>query len=149
MLNPCMVYSKVGLHLTQDSEQCRLVPYQDSKGVWTDGWGNTHGVIPNQRITQSKADAQLISNVQEAVNAVNRYVNVSLTQNQFDALVDLVFNIGVHAFFTSTLLVDINASKFYEASQQILLWDKSGGVRLAGLDHRRIAEEFLFNTPQA
>jgi lysozyme len=149
MITPPMSYGKNGLHLTQDSEQCQLMPYQDSKGVWTDGWGNTHGVIPHQAITQEKADAQLLSNVQDAVDAVNRYVTVSLTQNQFDALVDLVFNIGVHAFFTSTLLKLLNAGKTHEAGEQILVWDKCGGVRLAGLDHRRIAEQFLFNSPEA
>lgn len=35
-----------GLKLIADYEGCRLQPYQCSAGVWTDGIGNTSGVVP-------------------------------------------------------------------------------------------------------
>lgn len=150
MQSPLMVYSKTGQHLSQSFEQCRLVPYQDSKGVWTDGWGNTHGVVPHgPAISQDKADAQFLSNVQAAVDAVNRYTTVHLTQNEFDALVDLVFNIGSGNFYTSTLLKKLNANDMQGAGAEFEKWDMCDGVHLPGLLKRRIVEEFLFNTPGA
>jgi lysozyme len=142
-----MVYSKTGQHLTQSFEQCRLVPYLDSKGVPTDGWGNTHGVVMGVAITQEKADAQFVSNMAEAVGAVNRYVKVALSQNEFDSLVDLVFNIGSGNFYTSTLLKKLNAGDKHGASMEFEKWDMCGGVHNAGLLKRRILDEFLFNTP--
>lgn len=148
MQTPAMVYSRTGQHLTQSFEQCRLIPYQDSKGVWTDGWGNTHGVIPNgPAITQDKADAQFLSNMGQAVDAVNRYTTVKLSQNEFDSLVDLVFNIGSGNFYTSTLLKKLNAGDKAGASMEFEKWDMCAGVHLAGLLKRRILDEFLFNTP--
>ncbi len=147
MQTPPMVYSKTGQHLTQSFEQCRLVPYLDSKGVATDGWGNTHGVIMGVAITQDKADSQFLSNIQGAVDAVNRYTTVQLSQNEFDSLVDLVFNIGSGNFYTSTLLKKLNAGDKHGASMEMEKWDMSGGVHLPGLLKRRIVEEFLFNTP--
>ena len=52
-----------GLKLIADYEGCRLQPYQCSAGVWTDGIGNTSGVIPGKTITERQAAEGLISNV--------------------------------------------------------------------------------------
>lgn len=143
-MNPTMDYSHNGELLTQDFEKCRLVPYQDSKGVWTDGWGNTHGVVPGRAITQEKADADLRSNIESAVYAVNHYVAIHLRQNEFDALVDFVFNVGIGNFSTSTLLRKLNRGDLVGAANEFERWDMSGGKHLAGLMRRRKAEEAMF-----
>lgn len=137
-----MKYS--GAWLTKQFEQCRLTPYQDSAGVWTDGWGNTHGVVPGVSITQEKADADLDRNLSTAIAAVNLYVTILLTQEEFDACVDLVFNIGTGAFAHSTLLRKLNAMDIDGAADQFLVWDMAGGKHLAGLLRRRKAEKDLF-----
>lgn len=144
-----MQYSRDGLHLTESFEQCRLMPYRDSAGIWTNGWGNTHGVVPGQAITQEKADADLLANVQNAVNAVNRLVTGTVTQHQFDALVDFTFNAGEGNFASSTLLRDINAGRMRLAAMEFQRWDMAGGAHLAGLARRRAAETALFNTPDS
>ena len=36
-----MTYSKTGTALTEQFESCRLVAYQDIRGIWTCGWGHT------------------------------------------------------------------------------------------------------------
>lgn len=77
---------------------------------------------------------------------VNRVVNVPLTQNQFDALVSLAYNIGPHAFEASTLLKKLNVGDYYAAAEQFLRWDKSKGQILKGLVKRRAAEKKLFLT---
>jgi lysozyme len=140
-----MQYSRDGLHLTQGFETCALMPYWDEQGkVWTDGWGNTHGVVPGRPITQFKADADLLVNVQSAVDAVNRLVKVPLTQHQFDALVDFCFNVGAGNLEKSTLLRLLNAGDYDAADKQFALWDMAGGVHLLGLRRRRAAESALF-----
>ena len=139
-----MHYSKEGIALTEQFEQCRLMPYQDDGGVWTDGWGNTHDVVPGVEITQEKADADLLRNVQSAVDAVNRYVEVELTQHQFDALVDFTFNCGENAFKNSTLLRKLNVGDYDGACDEIDRWDKIKGRPSRGLHRRRDAEQEEF-----
>ena len=141
-----MAYSKNGLSLTKDFEQCRLLPYLDGGGVWTNGWGNTHHVLPGIAITQEKADADLLANVQDAVDAVNDYVTVPLKQSQFDALVDLTFNIGAGAFKRSTLLKMLNAGDYEGAHKQFDRWNMDNGKIINGLQRRRDAEQSLWES---
>jgi lysozyme len=143
-----LTYSREGLHLTEQFEGCRLQAYQDIKGVWTIGYGHTRGVYLGQTITQAQAEAFLLEDVQVAVAAVNCLVTVQLTQHEFDALVDFVFNIGETAFATSTLLRRLNVRNFAAAAGEFERWDMCGGQHVAGLLRRRLAEkaEFLSET---
>lgn len=95
-------------------------------------------------ITVKKATILLQSDVAGAVSAVNKLVTVPLNQNQFDALVSLVFNIGAGAFSTSTLLKVINAKQFKKAPAAFRMWDKTGGKFSPGLLNRRQSEIRLF-----
>jgi lysozyme len=133
-------YSEEGLRLTELFEGDVLKAYQDQGGVWTIGYGHTKDVHPGQTITQEQAEALLAGDVQAAVDCVNDAVTVRLTQRQFDALVDFVFNVGEGNFRRSTLLRKINAGNFPEAVTQFKLWDHCGGVVNAGLLRRRRAE---------
>ena len=96
-----MKYSKAGLALTESFEGCRLQAYQDSKGVWTIGYGHTAGVHSGMTGTQDLANQWLAQDVQWAESAVNANVHVALTQPEFDALVDFVFNAGSGNFRAS------------------------------------------------
>lgn len=139
-----MSYGKDGMDLTEGFEQCRLMPYRDSKGVPTDGWGNTHRVVMGVAITQEKADSDLLANVQDCVDCVNDNVTVPLSQDEFDALVDFCFNCGCGAFKGSTLLRVLNTGDYQGAEEQIAVWNKCAGVVLQGLINRRTAEQALF-----
>jgi lysozyme len=140
-----MTYGKNGMALTESFEKCRLEPYKDSGGVWTNGWGNTHHVTPGLIITQDQADSDLLANVQDAVDCVNDSVTIGLTQDQFDATVDLVFNIGCGAFKSSTFLHKLNAGDLHGAADQFAVWNRIKGLPSRGLDNRRAAEDDLFN----
>jgi lysozyme len=142
-----MIYSKTGLNLTESFEGVRLSAYQDSVGVWTIGYGHTLGVLPGDTCTQDQAEAWLLQDVQAAEDAVNDLVFVPLTQPEFDALVDFVFNLGRHNFAGSTMLKLINAGKMDEAASEFTKWDRAGGVEVAGLLRRRQAEKDLFTGP--
>jgi lysozyme len=124
-----------------------LTAYQDVVGVWTNGWGNTHNVEPGSTITLAQAESDFLSNTSGAVYVVNKVVNVVLNQNQFDALVDFVFNLGSANFQSSTLLRELNAGNYSAAALEFPKWNHAGGVVVAGLTTRRLAEQALFNTP--
>lgn len=140
-----LAYSGKGLALTEQFEGLRLAAYQDSVGVWTIGYGHTGAdVHPGLTITQQQASTLLLKDVASAVADVNRLVTVPLTQNQFDALVDFVFNAGGGSFSTSTLLRDLNAGNYAAAAAQFPRWVHAGNQILPGLVARRKAEQTLF-----
>lgn len=142
-----LTYGQNGLSLTQSFEGLRLTAYQDQGGVWTIGYGHTGpDVQPGLTVSEDQATELLMKDAANAVGAVNRLVTVPLTQNQFDALVDFVFNVGAANFDSSTLLRELNASNFDAAAAEFQKWDHVHGVVVAGLLNRRLAEAKLFQT---
>jgi lysozyme len=140
-----LTYSGKGLCLTEQFEGCRLTAYQDQVGVWTIGYGHTGpDVTPQLTITQDQAQTLLAHDVGNAAACVNRVVAIELTQDEFDALVDFVFNLGTGAFTGSTLLRDLNAGNITAAAAQFDEWDHAGGAVVAGLLRRRQAETAMF-----
>ena len=134
-----------GKDLLKFFEGCELVAYQDSVGVWTIGYGHTKGVTPGMTITQEEAEQMLESELAEYEGYVEKYVTVPLTQNQFDALVVWVYNLGPTNFRNSTLLKKLNEGDYTAAGTEIKRWNKAGGKVLKGLVKRREAEAELFN----
>ncbi|NTX17970.1 lysozyme [Burkholderia cepacia] len=117
---------------------------------WTIGYGHTGPEVRYGLVwTQAQAEAALMKDVQGAVGAVNRLVKVPLSQCQFDALVDFVFNLGETRFAGSTMLRLLNAGLYEAAANEFQKWDMAGGVHVAGLLRRRQAEarEFRCEVP--
>lgn len=141
-----MKYSDKGMALTEQFEGLRLTAYKDIVGVWTNGYGNTHNVIPGSTITAEQAQRDLADNIAGSEYVVNRVVTVPLTQGQFDACVDFVFNLGSGNFQSSTLLRKLNNKDYAGASAEFLKWNHAGGVVVEGLTKRRLAEQALFNS---
>lgn len=139
-----MRYSKTGLQLTEQFEGCRLAAYQDSRGIWTIGYGHTNGVHTGMTCTPAQAEAWLSRDVSWAESEVNRLVHVPLTQGEFDGLVDFTFNCGAGNFDHSTLLRLVNENDPARAAAEFEKWDRTGGVELPGLLRRRRAEAAEF-----
>lgn len=143
-----MIYSKTGLHLTESFEGVRLTAYPDpgtGGDPWTIGYGHTGPeVCQGLTCTQEQAEAWLAQDVQKAAKAVDDLVQYELTQDEFDALVDFVFNVGIGNFRSSTMLRLLNQGDFNSAAHEFEKWDKAGGHVMAGLLRRRQAEEQLF-----
>ena len=145
-----MKTSKAGLDLIKQFESFRAAPYLCSAGVPTIGYGTT--VYPNgikvklsdQKITQQLAETFLQHHVNVIEKDVSKLVKVTLTQNQFDALVSFAYNVGLGAFGDSTLLKLLNAGDIDNASKQFERWNKAGGKVSNGLTRRRNAEKALF-----
>lgn len=151
-LMDAMNISDAGIAFIKRNEACRLAPYQDIGGVWTQGWGETGPNITGSSPawTQDQADANFLIVLQPFIACVNRLVTVAITQNQFDALCDFCYNEGCGALAGSTLLRLLNTGATVVASVQFLVWDKvhENGVRV--VDHdllvRRKEDQALFNT---
>jgi len=139
-----MQYSLKGVALTESFEGCRLASYQDSVGVWTIGYGHTHGVGSGQTCTQEQAQAWLEADMANAESAVNLYVKVVLTQGEYDSLVDFTFNLGSGNLHSSTLLKLVNENDMADAANEFAKWDRAGGMVVAGLLRRRLAEKTEF-----
>lgn len=137
-----------GEALIKSFEQFRPTAYLPTpRDVPTIGWGHTHGVRMGDTCTQPTAEAWFQQDVASAVAAVNKAVTIPLTQNQFDALVSLAFNIGDGAFSGSTLVRSLNMKEYGFAAGQFAVWNKQAGRVLPGLVTRRAAEAALFERP--
>lgn len=106
---------------TKHCEGCTLTAYWDRSG-YSIGYGY-HGpdVIEGMVWTQEEADDHLLTRIQEAAASVNQLVKVPLTQGQFDALVDFVYNEGAGSFSGSTLLRQLRAG-LYDSARQSFYW---------------------------
>lgn len=169
-----MITSDTGLKLIKAAESCVLTAYPDPASElgkacaalhlplqqytkvprWqllkadpvTIGWGTTgEGYRLGDKISQDIADSLLRVSIHFAEFTLSDYKG--LNQNQFDALVSLIYNIGSKAFRASTLAMCLRRKDFAGAADQFLKWIHAGGTELPGLVNRRKAERALFLTP--
>ena len=98
--------------------------------------------------TKEQADAWFLEDIAWVEDCVNRAVTSELSQQEFDALASLCFNIGCRAFSGSTLVKRLNAAD-YEVENEFAKWNKQSGKELAGLTKRRAAEAALFEETTA
>ena len=142
-----MQLSSKGLALLKASEGFRSRVYLDVDGLPTIGYGHRllHPESFPNGVCEAEAAQILISDIRESEQVVRGMVKVPLTQGQFDALVDFVFNLGSGRLHNSTLLADLNARRYEAAAEQILLWDHADANENAALQARRNAEFQLFS----
>ena len=158
-VNPTLLtISAAGVEEIKRSEAFRANSYYDSVGVLTIGYGTTENsfndpyewddlIYDEQPITEERATELLMMHVQNEVQTyIYSLVKVDLTQNEFDALVSFIYNVGSGNFKSSTLLRVLNKENYEEAANQFLVWNKGGGQVLAGLTKRRSQERELFLT---
>ena len=154
-----------GLH---DGEKSKtgLQPEMDSAGYWTIGWGrvlynkytgkklqgkNDFSVIESQypeflNITEQKADELLLEDIEKFEIKVKKNLAVSISQNQFDALVAHTYNTGGSDTLFS--LINKNAPESDIQNWWTTRYITAGGVQSNGLIRRRKAEYHLFSTGQ-
>jgi len=132
--------NQAGLQLIESFEGLRLTAYQDSVGVWTIGYGHTKGVKKGQTITKQQAETFLQQDLGVAEAPVNK-LGLTLTGNQFAALVSFTFNLGAGN------LKKLMSQGIAAVPDRILLFDHAGGKVLPGLTRRRKAERALYLTP--
>lgn len=140
--------SEEGLNLIKQFEGFSKTIYTCPAGYPTIGYG--HLVKPNEAesfadgISADEATDLLRQDVGIAERAVLRYVDVPLTDGQFDALVSFTFNLGGGALQRSTLRRKVNREEHDEVPAQFKRWVWAGGRKLNGLIKRRSAEAGLY-----
>ena len=146
-----MQMSQGGLdNLLKKFEGCKLKAYRCPAGILTIGYGHTSAagapeVTEGMTITQKDAENILKNDLGKYEQPVAAMVKVELEQNQFDVLVDFVYNAGVGALKSSTLLKRVNAGDFDAVPDELMKWTKGkipgkGMQVLPGLLRRRQAE---------
>lgn len=156
-----MKISQDGLAVKKYFESCKLIAYADpgsKNGLpWTIGWGHTGPEVVKGLVwTQEQADAALVKDCEKFEMIAQKEIKVPLTQGQFDAMVDILFNTGPGAkgikdgIITlksgqpSTLLRKLNAADYAGAAEEFLRWNKNDGKVMLGLCRRRAANRALF-----
>lgn len=141
-----MRISQNGLELIKEFEGFSATPYVCAGGKVTVGFGHTNTASMKMKpITKRDGEALLKQDLREAEATVERLVKVDLTQNQFDALISFVFNVGAGALAKSTLLKLLNKGNYEAVPAQLMRWNKANGKPLAGLTRRRQAEGVLWS----
>ena len=139
-----MKTSPKGIALIKEFEGLRLKAYKCPGGVWTIGYGHTAGVKSGMVITEAQAEEYLKADL----IVFERYLNglgLALNQNQFDALVSFIYNVGTGHFSSSTLLRKVRANpQDNSIMDEFLRWVYSKGRVLPGLQRRRLAEMKLY-----
>lgn len=133
-------------------EGLRLTAYPDPGSrdgtPWTIGYGHTSDefmkVHKGLKITMKQAEDALVNDLNETAAKVEQLVKVTLTDNQFGALVSFAFNVGVAAFAKSTLLKKLNAGQYGAVPTELARWNKNDGKIMSGLTNRRAAEAGLW-----
>ena len=102
-------------------------------------------------INPEQAEMLFKKDTQQVVEAVISLTPVELSQNQLDAVVSLVFNIGQANYAKSTLRTLLKAHDFNGAANEFERWIygtvNGKKTKLNGLVTRRAAERALFLTP--
>lgn len=142
-----MTTSQKGINLIKSFERCMLKAYKPvpSERYWTIGYGHCGAdVKQGMTITQSTAESLFVGDLKPVERVLNS-MGVVYTQNQFDALVSWIYNLGAGAFKSSTMYRYILAKKSdVEITDQMVRWVNAGGKPLLGLKRRRVAEANMF-----
>lgn len=118
----------VGHLLTKDELSSGKIYFQGKAVRYADG------------LTEQQVLSLLDQDLNEVEKTLNKYVKVTLTQHQFDALSSFALNIGSHAFKKSTLLKVLNTGRYEDVPEQMRRWIYSGSQRVHGLCERRKKE---------
>jgi lysozyme len=145
-----------------DLKEIGLQPKKDCSGYYTVGWGHclikdngtyclnitdVERYFPEYLIIDELFAAELLKQDLLRFERNIDSLNLTLNQNQFDALVSFIFNCGFGNLQKSTLLKRIkNIVNTPTIEACFAMWNKSAGVTLRGLILRRSAEAKLYNT---
>lgn len=145
-----MILGSAGLSIIKFYETFQDKAYNDGVDVITIGYGTTvysNGtkVKLGDTISLEKAESELFHHIQhEICLKLFNIINVDISQNKFDSIVSLVYNIGITAFSKSTLLKKLNSNLIDDAAKQFDVWNMAGGKKSSGLVKRRKTEKNLF-----
>ena len=153
--------SEPGLNLLKSIESLATRPYDDQTGrdisTWVKGATIGYGHLIARSdwdkykngISAATAEALFKNDLQPYVDSVNGHVKAQISQQQFDAMVILAFNIGTRGFASSSVLKLVNDpdahTNYASLEDAWMAWNKSQGKVMRGLTHRRQAEWKIYS----
>lgn len=143
-LAPHMQMSQRGLDDLKKHEGLSLVPYKDQAGVLTVCYGDTKDVHPHRVYSMKECNTRLKEAVEAHTAPIGKYVAVPLTQGQYDALGDFIYQFGEAKFRDSTLLKRLNRWDCWGATEAFMDWVNVNGAPNRGVAVRRIHNVRLF-----
>ncbi len=145
--------SRAGLDFIKAHEGYRRRAAELPSGGWVVGYSHTQTAAAEVEVEPEEAEQLLLHDLKPIVGAVNDLVLAPLTQNQFDALVSLAFNIGPRQFRLSGIVRHVNEGRPLDAAASFDVWRKAEvegeAVVVDALVRRRAMEKALFLTPDA
>lgn len=141
------------LEIIKKYETFRADAYQDSAGIWTIGYGttlysNNLAVLSTDNISHEKAVEEMCFHIEKRIMPViNKELQGFLNDNQRQALISFIYNIGTGAFLKSTMFKKLQVEDLFGASKEFDRWVYSKGKKLRGLIRRRKEERALFEKP--
>lgn len=156
-----------GLH-DGDLTDIGITPKLDPIGIWTEGYGRamtdrSGNFLTSKNYTYKKiCSLATIHTIEEAEDALIQDLlkyeeqleslliknKIEVNENQFSALISLVYNIGIGNFKSSSILKYLKEKKYQEAANSFLKWNKAKVnnelKELKGLTLRRQSERELF-----
>ena len=153
-LDPRPVYSlpqvyntnHTAVQIIKEEEQLRLEAYELG-GLWLIGYGHLMLEGEKDAITEEEADVFLREDLHWCEEAIERYVKVPVTLNEFSAMVAFCYNVGSGKTRGSSIVKRVNQEDRTGAANAFLLWNRMNGVVMKALANRRARERTLFLTP--
>lgn len=140
-----MKCNQAGVNIIKKYESLRLFAYYCPAGILTIGYGHTgQDVKSGMQISEHMADLLLIKDLERFEKEISALLKVSVSENQFSALVSFTFNVGSGNLAGSTLLKRLNEGNIHAAANEFEHWNRSKGMPLRGLTKRRMEEKELF-----
>lgn len=150
-----METSQRGIDLIKRYEGLVTHSYFCPAGYLTIGYGHVKGVKKGDVVTEAQAENLLKQDLKLFESNLNYSIEndgIELNQNQFDACISFIFNLGFSAFIFSTLYKKLKQGDYEGASDEFLKWvyitktvnGERVKIRLKGLETRRNAERDLF-----
>jgi lysozyme len=136
--------TKEGLELVKKYEGLSLTPYICSGGKLTIGYGHTGELAKRDKITQGEAEEALREDLISFAAGVRKYIDAPTTDNEFNAMVSLAYNIGLGNFKKSDVLMFHNKGDKYNACKAFHDWRRANGKILKGLVLRRLEESRMY-----
>ena len=156
-----MIFSNDGMDMLKHLEGFKDKPYIDSGGNASIGYG--HKIKKGElftSITEAQAELLLRQDIEPLETFLNDRLDTLVTQNQFDAVLIFIYNIGTGAFLESHVFQYLKNKQYKKATHPWSEWvnvtetvkPKTGRklvkkrIPVRGLIKRRAAEIELFNT---
>lgn len=134
------------VQIIKEEETLQLEAYELG-GLWLIGYG--HLMLEGEKdiITEDEADAFLREDLHWCEAAIERYVSIPVTLNEFSAMVAFCYNVGSGKTRGSSIVKKINLEDRPGAADAFLLWNRMNGIVMQALAKRRARERTLFLTP--